>query len=194
MFLKYKMLPAARKFHENKDRIRILTGEETTGKTHAAIYEACFLAPMYLFGKYGFRETRWLFGRQNYCDVLNCLIPAVKNIVEKSGTFDALRTEMVINFQNGIESRIFFTGFNMGNCNIRSLSLTGYFIDNSEEVDESIKQILRRRIIYYPKRSNFGGFGIEVTTQTNESEGFSIFKMGNHENQENLPSSYTEKL
>lgn len=161
--IEYIPLPTLKLFHDHPGQIRCIVGPVGSGKTTAASWEICYYLPYFLYEQYGFKKTRWLILRNTYPELIDT---TQKTVLEwfSFGDYKVQRKELHLKYPNGIEVEILFRSCDNPKDvrHFKSLELTGYWIDESIEVKDDIKLMLKNRIGRYPKKCPVR-FGIETT-------------------------------
>lgn len=159
----YRPLPTLKMFHDSTAKIRCIVGPVGSGKTTAAAWEVCYYVPMQMFAKYGIKKTRWLILRNTYPELIDT---TQKTVFEwfSWGDYKVQRKDYILKYKNGVEVEILFRSCDNPKDvrHFKSLELTGYWIDESIEVGDDVKMMLKNRIGRYPAKSP-KRFGIETT-------------------------------
>jgi hypothetical protein len=159
----YASLPTLKKFHKCRDEIRAVVGPVGSGKTAAGAVEVCFRIPLMLYNRYGIDRTRWIVLRNTYPMLIDSTqrtffewFPPVLY-----GTYNKNDKEYKIQYtttdKNGEPCELFIDILfrSCDNPNevekFRGYELTGYLIDEADQVHEDIKLILKQRIGRFPK-------------------------------------------
>lgn len=161
--INYKALPTLKQFHEHPGQMRCIVGPVGSGKTTAASWEICYYLPQFLFKQYKIKKTIWLVLRNTYPELLDT---TQKTLFKwfPWGDYKVQRKNYYLKYPNGVESEVMFRSCDnpMDIKHFKSLELTGYWIDESIEVRDDIKLMLKNRIGRYPSKSPVR-FGIETT-------------------------------
>ena len=165
----YTPLPTMVGFHRSDAEMRCLVGPVGSGKTTAAIMEVGLLLPRHLARTYGITETRWVIVRKTYRELMDTTFASVQDWLP-FGEWHAAKMTMVLNYPPSIDCNYpLRVELVFRSCNrpedmekFKSLEVTGYWIEESIEVHEEIKRMLKTRIGRYPQRSSVR-FGIETT-------------------------------
>jgi len=160
----YNPLHTCKQFHESPAQIRSIVGPVGSGKTSAAAWDICYYLPYFLYEKYGIKKTRWCVVRNTYDELIDT---TQKTLFEwfPFGNYAVKRKIYVLNYpDDGIKSEIMFRSCDRPQDmkKFKSLEITGYWIDESIEVPDEIKRMLKNRIGRYPKKCPVR-FGIETT-------------------------------
>lgn len=216
----YKLLPTIQRFHESSATIRCIVGPVGSGKTTAAAFEVCWYIPRQLFDRYGIRQTRWVIVRNTYSELRDTTQRTVfdwfphgreqkqANIYTIQWPYKGATLEVELLFRS---------------CDrpddvkkFKSLEITGYWVDESIEVADEIKRMLKNRIGRFPAKSP-KKYGIETTNPpevemptyhqfawdtpppgplptTKPLEDHAGFWQPPRENEENLPDGYYDDL
>jgi hypothetical protein len=159
----YNPLPTLRKFHESGAQIRCCVGPVGSGKTSAASMDIGYYLPFFLYDQYKIKKTRWVIIRNSYVELKDT---TQKTVFEwfPDGHLKVQANEYLIKYANGIQSELLFRSCDRPQDikKFKSLELTGYWIDESIEVAEAVKRMLKNRIGRYPPKCPVR-FGIETT-------------------------------
>jgi len=164
----YNLLPTMKRFHESGAQIRCIVGPVGSGKTSTAAMEICHYLPRFLKERYKILKSRWVVVRNTYRELIDTTQKAVVDPVE--GWFpngegkgpDSIN--YTVRHDDGVESELWFRSCDRVQDlkKFKSLQVTGYWIDESIEVAEEIKRMLKTRIGRYPKKCPVR-FGLETT-------------------------------
>ena len=164
----YNLLPTMGRFHDSGAQIRAIVGPVGSGKTSTAVMEICHYLPQYMFERYKIKKTRWVVVRNTYGELIDTTQKAVIDPIEGwfpggAGKGQDSRN-YTVRYDNGVESELWFRACDriQDLKKFKSLQVTGYWIDESIEVAEEIKRMLKTRIGRYPKKCPVR-FGIETT-------------------------------
>lgn len=160
----YKPLPTLKLFHESPAQVRAMVGPVGSGKTSAATMEVGYYKPQWFAKRYKIMKTRWLILRNTYRELIDTTQKTVKEWFPYGKGRGADEINYTLYYKNGVEAELWFRS-----CDriadlkkFKSMELTGYWIDESIEVAEEIKRILKTRIGRLPKKCP-ARFGIETT-------------------------------
>ena len=158
----YNWLPTMRKFHNSGAQIRCIVGPVGSGKSTAGVWETCVYLPDFLAERYGIKHTKWLVGRNTY-RMLRDTTQRTLTDWFPSGTLHKQENVYVIK-RAGLTVEILFRSCDSAKDmdQFKSLELTGYLIDESIEVPEDVKKMIKGRIGRFPQKSPVR-FGIEIT-------------------------------
>jgi len=175
----YDPLPTLRSFHEDPAQIRCIVGAVGSGKTTAATWEVCYYLPQFLFDQYQITQTRWVIVRNTYTELIDT---TQKTLFEWFGwgRYEAGRKTLTLKYPDGFDAEILFRSCDRPEDvkKFKSLEITGYWIDESIEVADEIKMMLKNRIGRYPRQSP-ARFGIETTNPPDiESSTYRDFDWG----------------
>ena len=173
----YVCLPTMRRFHQSPAQFRCIVGPVGSGKTSAATMEVCYYLPHFLYEQYGYKKTRWAVIRNTYRELADT---TQKTVFEWFPNGRHLKGEKnyYISFEDGIEVEVLFRSCDNPNDlkKFQSLEITGYWIDESIQVHEDIKRMLKNRIGRFPQKCPTR-FGIETTNPPDvEHPTYSMFK------------------
>jgi len=169
--IKYDAIPTISAFHASQDDIRCIVGPVGSGKTSGAALEVLFYIPEFLSRYYKIKKTRWVVLRNSYRELADSTQKTVMEwfpwgTLKKADQIFTLKWPK--NFANrwmrGIEIEVLFRSCDRPEDvkKFKSLEVTGYWIDESIEVKEEIKRMLKNRIGRYPKMCPVR-YGIETT-------------------------------
>ncbi len=159
----YVALPTIRRFHESPAQIRCIVGPVGSGKTSGASWEVCFYLPHFLFSEYGIKSTRWVVVRNTYAELRDTTMRTVFDWFPW-GHHQKVDNIYTLVYPEGIRVEILFRSCDRPDDvkKFKSLEITGYWIDESIEIAEEIKLMLKNRIGRYPRGCPVR-FGIETT-------------------------------
>ena len=174
--INYEPLPTLLLFHNDNSAIRCIVGPVGSGKTTAAAWEIGFELPRHLLSVYGIKKTRWVVIRNTYVELRDTTLRTVKEWFPQdfnSGNWSESRMELTIRGEirtdPNIPGDIYEAEILFRSCDrpehikkLKSLEITGYWIDESIEVPREIKLMLKNRIGRYPKKCP-EKYGIETT-------------------------------
>jgi hypothetical protein len=159
----YVVLPTLRKFHESAAQIRCIVGPVGSGKTSAATWELCYYLPQFLFEEYAMRDTRWVVVRNTYQELRDTTMRTIFDWFPW-GRHRKQENIYLLKYPEGFTVEILFRSCDNPDDvkKFKSLEITGYWIDESIEVADEIKRMLKNRIGRYPQKCPVR-FGIETT-------------------------------
>ena len=165
----YQPLPTMIGFHASDAEMRCLVGPVGSGKTTACIQEIGVLLPRHLANTYGITNTRFAIVRKTYRELMDTTFASVQDWLP-FGEWHAAEMKMVLNYPPSVGCNYsLHVELIFRSCNrpedmekFKSLEITGYWVEESVEVNEEVKRMLRGRIGRYPQRSPVR-FGIEST-------------------------------
>lgn len=160
----YNILPTLQLFHESPAQIRCIVGPVGSGKTTAASWEFCYYLPHFLLEEYGIKKTRWLIVRNTYSELIDTTQKTVFEWFDW-GDYKVQQKDYTLVYpDNGPEIEILFRSCDNPKDikKFKSLEITGYWIDESIEVSDKVKLMLKNRIGRYPRKCPVR-FGIETT-------------------------------
>lgn len=159
----YWPLPTLREFHESDAQIRCIVGPVGSGKTSAASLEVGYYLPWHIWNEYGLKHTRWVVVRNTYPELRDT---TQRTFLEWFPDADHKKQANTVHlrYDNGITVEVLFRSCDNPKDvkKFKSLEITGYWIDESIEVADDIKKMLKNRIGRFPKRSPVR-YGIETT-------------------------------
>ncbi|MCU0521332.1 MAG: phage terminase large subunit [Anaerolineae bacterium] len=218
--IRYDPLPTLQDFHNSSEMVRCIVGPVGSGKTTAAAWEIAYFLPEFLFREYGIKRTRWIVVRNTYVELRDSTLRTMQywfpGAFEAPYWSESKMTARVV--KEDWEAEILFRSCDRPDHikKLKSLEITGYWIDESIEVPEEIKNMLKNRIGRFPPKSP-EKYGIETTNPPDvEHPTYSQFKwnqpppgplssrepLEGHagfwqpagENNRNLPAGYYEEL
>lgn len=161
----YKSLPTIRQFHACKDYIRAIVGPVGSGKTAGVAVEIGYRLPLYWWNVYGINKMRWVILRNTYPMLIDS---TQKTFFEwwPPGIYgDYNKNEKVYNLSYTtldsrdepvtLEIEVLFRSCDRPDEieRFRGYELSGYYIDEADEVHVDIKNILKQRIGRFPAMS-----------------------------------------
>lgn len=162
-FFKYKALPTLKRFHACQSEIRGIVGPVGSGKTASAVVEICFRIPMMYHNRYGVDKTVWLALRNTYPMLIDStqrtffewFPPSLYGTYNKQEKVYKMKYTTVdkMNEPCTLEVDILFRSCDRAEDveKFRGYELTGYYIDESDEVGDNVKLMLKQRIGRYPR-------------------------------------------
>lgn len=155
----YKMLPTIKRFHESPAQIRCIVGPVGSGKTTGAAWENIRFIPEFMHRVYGVKKTRGVIVRNTYDELIDTTQKTVFDWFPpgQAGDYQAQRKTYNVQFSDGIECEVLFRSCDRKEDvkKFKSLELTWYWIDESIEVADEIKRMLKNRIGRYPARKDY---------------------------------------
>ena len=174
----YSPIPTIEMFHESSADIRCMVGPVGSGKTTGATWEIFYYLPFHLAEKHGIKKTRWVILRNSYRELADT---TQKTVIEWFPWGDLKAGDQVFTLrypEHGLEVEALFRSCDRPDDlkKFKSLEVTGYWIDESIEVAEDIKRMLKNRIGRFPRKSPVR-YGIETTNPPDvEHPTYSNFK------------------
>lgn len=149
----YNAIPTLRMFHEALADFRCAVGPVGSGKTSAASWEVGYYLPFWLYETYGIQKTRWAVVRNTYIELRDTTKKTVFDWFPFGIEHKQENTYLLKYPDQGIESELLFRACDNPNHvkKFKSLDITGYWQDESIEIAEQIKRMLKNRIGRYPK-------------------------------------------
>jgi len=153
-------------FHKSDAPFRAIVGAVGSGKTTAALWEICYLLPRHMARMYNITHTRWAVVRKTYDRLMDTDWYEIDSWFPQNHWY-AQRHIMVIRFPKskgcpafGVE--LYFRSLDQPDSmdKLRSMNLTGYWIDEAHEVHEYAKYMLITRLGRWP-RDFVDPFGVE---------------------------------
>lgn len=171
------VLDTMRQFHKDAAQIRCIVGPVGSGKTTAAAWDICYFLPHMFLEQHGIKRTKWVVVRNTYTELRDT---TQETLFEWFPWGQRLKqaNEYMLHYPNGIAVLILFRSCDRPQDikKFKSLEITGYWIDESVEVAEEVKNMLKTRIGRYPKKCP-ARFGIETTNPPDiEHPLYSMFK------------------
>lgn len=148
----YDAIPTIRLFHKSGAPIRAIVGPVGSGKTTGATWEVCHLIPWHLFNHFNIKETKFVVVRNTYSELRDTTQATVFEWFPY-GTFLKQEQKYTIKHPDGPTVTLLFRSCDRPDDvkKFKSLEVTGYWIDESIEVADNIKRMLKNRIGRYPK-------------------------------------------
>ena len=147
----YRPIETLELFHQTLAPFRCVVGPVGSGKTSAAAWEICYYLPSFLYQEYGITKTRWVVVRNTYRELVDT---TQRTIFEwfPFGHHKIKDEQYDIDF-GSFQVELLFRACDRPDHikKFKSLDLTGYLIDESIEIAEQIKNMLKNRIGRYPK-------------------------------------------
>lgn len=172
----YYPLPTLKQFHESPAQIRCIVGPVGSGKTTGAAIEAIRFIGQFMLEVYGIKKTRGVIVRNTYDELIDTTQKTVFDWFPPgaAGEYKAQRKTFDVKFNDGVEVEVLFRSCDRKEDvkKFKSLEITWYWIDESIEVADEIKRMLKNRIGRYPARKDYPDlkedqptprFGIETT-------------------------------
>lgn len=152
----YEPIPTIRAFHESMGQIRCVVGPVGSAKTSGAAMEVCYYAPHFVYEEYGIKKTSWVVVRNTYRELMDTTVKTIKDPEEgwfPDGEYKGSDNEYIIRYENGIEVELLFRACDRPDQlkKFKSLAVYGYWIDESIEVADDIKRMLKNRIGRQPR-------------------------------------------
>ncbi len=162
--LTYGMIPTIKRFHESPAQIRCIVGPIGSGKTTGATWDVCYHRPYFLQRRYRINKTIWCVVRNTYRELYDTTMKTVFEWFPWGNYIAGSNTYVLKHPDGGPEVEILFRSCDRPDDvkKFKSLEITGYWTDESIEIADAIKRMLKGRIGRYPKRCPVR-FGIETT-------------------------------
>lgn len=220
----YNCGPVALKFHEDRtSRVKLLIGPFGTGKTTSAAYDQIMRqSKRVLRGADGVKRSRFAIVRNTFPMLRDTTIKTVLDWFPPLyfGQFNQTEKRYVVRIEKDDkldrEIEILFRALDIDKDvrNLLSLELTGAWVDEAREINETIFQGLLGRVGRYPSMKDFSGKNpfkspVQVVLTTNYPsrehwlyrdfvkstiDGYTIYEQGQDENKHNLRPNYYEDL
>ena len=130
-----------------------------SGKTTAAAWENVRFIPKFMADTYGVTKTRGVIVRNTYDELIDTTQKTVFDWFPpgEAGEYQSQRKTFDVRFDDGIECEILFRSCDRKEDvkKFKSLELTWYWIDESIEVKDEIKRMLKNRIGRYPAQDDY---------------------------------------
>lgn len=148
----YVPLPTLQLFHDSPAQIRCVVGPVGSGKTTAAAWEICYYLPEFLYDNYGMTKTRWVIVRNSYRELKDTTMKTVFDWFNGPWTHFAKEPLIyTLTYGTHVAEILFRSCDNPDDVKkFKSLEINGYWIDESIEVAEEIKRMLKNRAGRYP--------------------------------------------
>jgi len=165
----YEPLPSITGFHASDIENRCLVGPVGSGKSTAASMEIALLLPRHIANTYGVTKTRWCIVRNTYRELVDSTRVTFNELFpfeewHEGDMISNLRFPPSKGCNYPLDVEVLFRSCNRpGDVKkFKSVELTGAWVEESIEVHEDIKKMLRNRIGRYPRKSPVR-FYIETT-------------------------------
>ena len=151
--ISYTPLPTLKKFHESTATHRCMVGPFGSGKTSAAIIEFGYYLPFAIFDNYGIKQTRWLILRNTYREIYDTVQQPMFDDWIPWGVHNQKHDTYKFGYPNGIKVEFLFRACDRPEHarQFKSLLITGAWLEESIEISESVKNIIKGRLGRYPK-------------------------------------------
>ena len=144
-------------YHQSDAQFRAIVGPVGSGKTTAALMETVYFLPRHMAMTYNITHTRWAVVRKTVERLMDTDWYEADHWFPGNHWY-AQRKIMVIRFPRtrkcpafGVE--LYFRSLDQPDSmdRLRSLNLTGYWIDEAHEVHETAKEMLITRLGRWPQ-------------------------------------------
>jgi hypothetical protein len=154
----YKPEPTAKLFHRDNSDVRGILGPVGTGKTVICCMEAWSRILEMPPCADGVRRSRWAFIRNTYPELISTTMNTWKDWVPDSichiSMSSPITAKMNFNLADGtsVEAEIIFLAIDRPEeaRKLKSLELTGAFLNEASELDEEVKKMALQRTGRYP--------------------------------------------
>jgi len=151
--LNYDPIPTIEKFHRSPMPFRCIVGPVGSGKSAGAAVEIFYNIPQYLNRKYGIKRTSFGIIRNTYKQLT---AHTLKTIIEwfPWGDVKVGDQKFILSYpQQDIEVTGLFQSCDRPDSmmKLKGLEIMGYWIDESIEVSEDVKKMLKTRIGRFPR-------------------------------------------
>ena len=173
----YNLIPTIEKFHNCGAQKRCIVGPVGSGKTTAACWEVCYFLPKFMFDVHGVKKTIFVVVRNTSIELRDTTLRSLQEWFPFA-EYKVQAMILTITWPEGFEVELMLRACDNAKHvrQFKSLQVTGYWIDESIEVAEDTKRMLKTRIGRFPKRSP-AKFGIETTNPPDvEHPTYSQFK------------------
>ena len=138
-------------FHKSPARHRAIVGSVGSGKTSAGAWEVCHYLPYYLHKEYGIKETKWVVVRNVYRELVDTTQATVFYWFPW-GEYKVQEGRYTLRYPDGIVVDLLFRACDRPEDvkKFKSLEVTGAWIDESIEVAEAVKLLLKGRAGRFP--------------------------------------------
>lgn len=173
----YIPLPTLRRYHQSSAQIKAIIGPVGSGKTSAAALEHLYYLPHFIAKEHRLTSTRWVVIRNTYRELMDT---TQRTVFEwfPDADFSPTMNTLNLRYADDIKVEVLFRSCDRpGDIKkFKSLEITGYWADESIEIKEEIKRMLKSRIGRYPARCPVR-FGSETTNPPDvEHPTYSQFK------------------
>lgn len=158
----YTPIPTLQTFHATEAAMRCIVGPVGSGKTTAASWELCYYLPLHIFRTYGITSTRWVVLRNTYPELIDTTQKTLFYWFDW-GNYAKQQKIYTLKYPEFSLEILFRSCDNPDDvAKFKSLELTGYWIDESIEVANNVKLMLKNRIGRFPPKCPVR-YGIETT-------------------------------
>jgi len=159
----YKALPTAQEFHRSNAFVRGILGPVGGGKTVACIMEL-YTRALEQKPHNGVRRSRWALIRNSYPELLSTTIKTFEDWIPRAvcpiRQSTPISGVLKVDLPDGtrVEAEFLFLALDIEDDvkKLKSLELTGAFINEASEIRESVLEMLTSRVDRYPAK-NMGG-------------------------------------
>jgi hypothetical protein len=162
--LTYVAEPTAREFHRCGDFVRGIMGPVGSGKTTACIMEL-YTRALEQKPFNGVRRSRWALIRNTYPELLSTTLKTFEEWIPREicpvVQSSPIRGTLRVGLPDGtrVEAEFLFLALDQeeDTKKLRSLELTGAFINEASEIRKSVLDMLTTRVDRYPNKATMGG-------------------------------------
>jgi hypothetical protein len=162
--LKYVAGTTAREFHRSNRFVRGIRGPVGSGKTTACIMEL-YTRALEQAAYNGVRRSRWALIRNTYPELLSTTLKTFEEWIPHEvcpvAKSSPISGTLNVNLADGtrVEAEFIFLALDQEDDvkKLRSLELTGAFINEASEIRKSVLDMLTARVGRYPNKSTMGG-------------------------------------
>jgi hypothetical protein len=155
----YSPIPTIKRYHESPAQIRCIVGPVGSGKTTGAAWENIRFIPKFFWDEYKIKKTRGVIVRNTYSELIDTTQKTVFDWFPPgvAGEYSSSRNTFNVKFEDGIECEVLFRSCDRKEDvkKFKSLELSWYWIDESIEVADEIKKMLKNRIGRYPAAADY---------------------------------------
>lgn len=143
--------PTLTRFHDCPAPIRCVVGPVGSAKTSAGAWECIYYISWFLYNHFGIKRTRGVIVRNTYAELIDT---TQKTVFEwfPWGQYKTGEKTYLLTFPDGPESEVLFRSCDRPEDvkKFKSLEITWAWLDESIEIAEEIKLMLKNRIGRYP--------------------------------------------
>ena len=178
-------VPTIRHYLASGATIRAIVGPRGSGKTSGAAWDVCRFIPEFMFRRYGYTKTRAVVVRNSYGELVDTSMRTIfdwfpfGNYIAQSSKYGSKL--YTLKYREGYEVELLFRSCDRPDevKKFKSMELTIYWVDESIEVVQDVKNMLKSSIGRYPKGTP-AKFGIETTNPPDvDAPTYSQFKWHN---------------
>ena len=144
-------------FHKHDGQFRCIVGAVGSGKTTAALWEICFFLPRHMAQTYNITHTKWAVVRKTYERLMDTDWYEINHWFP-GNVWHAQRRIMEIHFPRTKDCpplfvELYFRSLDQDDSmdKLRSLNITGAWVDEAWEVKQGPKELLITRLGRWPR-------------------------------------------